>query len=799
MFIGVLGCGMATHIEVTHRAHFYSSLANNSLYQILSAYPEYAEAGSFFPDWGYACGSTRTGRASETAHWLPFWNTTMLYIRTNYPQPWSADAKRLISFLLGIVSHGVADVLWHSLWMDEGFIDASSYTNFNESFQDAHGAADVGGEWMIRRFGDQSYAQLMWHIPAQDLVKIYALMGQSVSYQELNLCAMVGYAGFQGGRLIGHYLFPAWAIKEPFFTDKYFDYHLGGIHSMAVSVADCYNLMEQWLLNNTGNPPQICEHMDHNWTPYMQQDTRKTDNLVTRVYNYVSSIKTSRLVVQAKETFQDKYQTVFRFATKVITGAIFGSGCQSIDSQPVYLISRLDYSKFGKSMVQGDFTGTGIKQVVIGAPGYTHGRFPQQGSIFVLRTHLFGPGQHYIEDHALEIKGPEEQGAQFGYAMTVVDLNADGIDDLAISAPFVGYRGNKVDGMVYVLFGRKNAGLRTDGFDLVINGTIGHPPSRRPAYFDDQHHAMGERLFAIDLDGDGALDLVVGSPSASVNPGNHQRGLVQVYLSSSRYSGNINHTVADWTLSGSQNYEWFGSAIQFIPRTQQLLVGAPGYRSRKSDKSNGRVYGFQLQGKRAPTLVYTVTSDVNGAQFGETIVVDDVYLKNNVDVLVSAPIEQSDTVVPRLPNLIGTKIDTIGYQGGVLRVFDFANLTGDVLLERGELAGRTKAVLQGSSSVGHFGQQMTVLPDRRGILVSEKYSDGERGKVHHVIYGADFGSGRKCIEGGALHEQFGSMVLPVDLDANPMTDILVSSDHSGAGLWSKGITSGKVLIKYNFV
>jgi hypothetical protein len=48
-----------------------------------------------------------------------------------------------------------------------------------------------------------------------------------------------------------------------------------------------------------------------------------------------------------------------------------------------------------------------------------------------------------------------------GYALAVVDLNADGVDDVAVGAPTVGQERMYYDGRVYIFFGRRGTGLST--------------------------------------------------------------------------------------------------------------------------------------------------------------------------------------------------------------------------------------------------------------------------------------------------------------------------------------------------
>lgn len=97
----------------------------------------------------------------------------------------------------------------------------------------------------------------------------------------------------------------------------------------------------------------------------------------------------------------------------------------------------------------------------------------------------------------------------FGYALAVGDLNGDGYDDLAISAPV----GEGSNGYVYVAQGRtllaENVGAQvmTDNSRLV---TIRHAKTNPTSRF-------GHSLATGDLNGDGYVDLVIGSPGVKNN------------------------------------------------------------------------------------------------------------------------------------------------------------------------------------------------------------------------------------------------------------------------------------------
>lgn len=67
------------------------------------------EAGSMFPDSGYAVGDDY----GERAHWAPFHNAFIHHIQETYgPDYDSVEARERIAFLLGMMSHGLTDQIY---------------------------------------------------------------------------------------------------------------------------------------------------------------------------------------------------------------------------------------------------------------------------------------------------------------------------------------------------------------------------------------------------------------------------------------------------------------------------------------------------------------------------------------------------------------------------------------------------------------------------------------------------------------------------------------------------------------
>eukprot|EP00759_Apiculatamorpha_spiralis_P026526 PhF_6_TR29387/c0_g1_i2/m.43334/K01127/E3.1.4.50; glycosylphosphatidylinositol phospholipase D len=172
-------CGVSTHIEIAYRAA--DSLPQNDLKTIISNNLDAFQAGAPYPDSFYSnlCFNGAYGDVSEDTHWTPFIRTSVDYIRQTYPQPYSAQAQKLIAFIHGVASHQVADAVWHAslTGVPNGLIDAEAWVDFGGNRGNAHSLVDPGGDVIANFELDLSYIALVteWYIPLQDLLNIYNL------------------------------------------------------------------------------------------------------------------------------------------------------------------------------------------------------------------------------------------------------------------------------------------------------------------------------------------------------------------------------------------------------------------------------------------------------------------------------------------------------------------------------------------------------------------------------------------------------------------------------------------------
>ncbi|CAG8702555.1 3328_t:CDS:2, partial [Racocetra persica] len=223
---------MSVHTEVTARAIYsfnptiqeYSKYAN-----YLRKNPQFVQAGSFFPDWGYNCW--KNDELSEIAHWPPFIKTATEYIREKYKsESWEQDevAQGVISFLYAITSHGTADVSFHSLaGLDDGFIATMSEVNFKQDYHAAHSAADMGGEFTLSHMVDLDYLEDEWRVPVDDIIEIYKRINQTASRKHIDYCVKQAFAAMQANKRFGKIFFAAYGEKSPFLLEKLEEYYRG--------------------------------------------------------------------------------------------------------------------------------------------------------------------------------------------------------------------------------------------------------------------------------------------------------------------------------------------------------------------------------------------------------------------------------------------------------------------------------------------------------------------------------------------------------------------------------------------
>lgn len=110
--------GALCHIHISQLA--YHQLPEGPIRQLLDD-PEMLEAcerGSMFPDSGYAAGDGY----GEFSHWEPFYEPYMQFIRAEHAGDLSSREARLkVAFLLGMMSHSIADQVYDTTLLERSF------------------------------------------------------------------------------------------------------------------------------------------------------------------------------------------------------------------------------------------------------------------------------------------------------------------------------------------------------------------------------------------------------------------------------------------------------------------------------------------------------------------------------------------------------------------------------------------------------------------------------------------------------------------------------------------------------
>ncbi|MCY1060428.1 integrin alpha [Nannocystis sp. SCPEA4] len=218
--------------------------------------------------------------------------------------------------------------------------------------------------------------------------------------------------------------------------------------------------------------------------------------------------------------------------------------------------------------------------------------------------HYAGSGVVYIYSGVLEggllttITGPEASGFGFAIAPTNIDHDADGVDEILVSAI----------GQIHVVQGQAYRGSVH-----IINPATGATIDRIDNT-DDQDLDADNILFGYtlqrtgDLDRGGVDDFIVGAPNIAGTPG---------VSSISVISGETGDEMCRY--DSTIDYDGFGSALaakwRFDPLTithgtVDVVVGAP------DDGTFGRVYTLRIVGDTAGTCTVTPTFDELGAVAG---------------------------------------------------------------------------------------------------------------------------------------------------------------------------------------
>lgn len=140
------------------------------------AYEDMWRNGSMFPDGGYAIGDGY----GESAHWEPFQLAYTDWILETYGgPPYSGESAEHVAFLLGMASHGMADQVYDSLYMQRAHQEDAASDWDTNSMDEATdvcmaamvGMVDYGALWVPDEIAAQIFAEYLHHEVSADTIR----------------------------------------------------------------------------------------------------------------------------------------------------------------------------------------------------------------------------------------------------------------------------------------------------------------------------------------------------------------------------------------------------------------------------------------------------------------------------------------------------------------------------------------------------------------------------------------------------------------------------------------------------
>jgi hypothetical protein len=413
---------------------------------------------------------------------------------------------------------------------------------------------------------------------------------------------------------------------------------------------------------------------------------------------------------------------------------------------------------FPRSAAMGDINGDGLADMVLGAsysPAYA-GPVPGTGGVYVIYGNKTLMRRRDLASQSDLVITGRRQGEGFSLAMG--DLNGDGLDDIAIGAPyadgFVPFRKN-LEGLVYIFFGSEKLVGRLDiarDADVVISGP-------------ETHDYAGASLVIADLNGDGLDELIIGVPISSVSQSWSRRLSGTMYVLNGRktFSPRIDlKESADVIIFGINANERASTAMASGDFNgdglADLLIGAPLATPEVNEtprRGAGAAYLLFGQSQMPRDIDLATAANVrffgtehnDGA--GYAVAMGDINGDGTDDAIIGAPTARHQNVVRRavLDDILGvTEKDPLGQsifrrgakggaEGEVYVVFGGKNVPATI-----DLKSQAHLTLYGNRYEEDFSGDVNLIGvgEDSGFAVAAGDINGDG--IDDVLVGAPFGA-----------------------------------------------------------
>ena len=168
--------------------------------------------------------------------------------------------------------------------------------------------------------------------------------------------------------------------------------------------------------------------------------------------------------------------------------------------------------QWGSVLTSGDFNQDAIDDLIVGTPNESSGSTPMSGSVTILygsENGITSQKSKRLHQGSFGMQDSIEAFDRWGSVLTIGDFNGDLKDDLAIGTPAEGIGNLLRSGAITILYG-SNIGLTGLGSSTIHQNNPGLNLNAQNA----DH--WGDSLGALDINGDGKSELVVGASSKSI-------------------------------------------------------------------------------------------------------------------------------------------------------------------------------------------------------------------------------------------------------------------------------------------